>query len=86
MKTACFKELDEDWEAAILNPPPEEVDEDSEDDDAPAFHFLTAPSSRPYMNYIYVGISNPNFFVALFFTICALINYYKPCLSSLYLH
>ena len=33
---ACFMELDEDWEAAILNPPPEEVDEDSEDDDTPA--------------------------------------------------
>ena len=32
---ACFKELDEDWEAAILDPPFEEEDEGSGDDDTP---------------------------------------------------
>ena len=32
---ACFKELDEDGEAAVLNPPFEEEDEDSGDDDTP---------------------------------------------------
>ena len=31
----CFKELDEDWQADVLNPPFEEEDEDSGDDDTP---------------------------------------------------